>query len=78
MEAKSIIERLKELAASERFDVLYGPQKPHIEFATHCKILTLPLERLDSIPRHLIYFKVTDNTRGQSYLAVLQPSINNV
>jgi hypothetical protein len=73
MERKILTEQLKKLGASDRFDVLYGPQKTNIENQLGCKILTVPFDQLGNLPENLEYFMVTDSQQGMSYLAIFQP-----
>ncbi len=69
----TLTQRLGKLAASERFDILYGPQRNRIERDLRCKILTLPLEKISHLPDDITYFLVTDSSCGRSYLAVIHP-----
>jgi hypothetical protein len=69
----NITEKLKNLCASDRFDVIYGPQKKNIEEELGCKILTMPIEQLNNLPDETTCFTVKDSRQGLTYLAIFQP-----
>ncbi len=73
MERNLLTERLKKLKATDRFEILYGPQKKNIEESLGCKILTMPLDQIGTLPREILYMMVTDQSRGSSYLAIFKP-----
>ena len=73
MERTLLTERLKKLKATDRFEILYGPQKRIIEESLGCRILTMPLDQIGTLPKELLYLMVTDRQRGSSYLAIFKP-----
>lgn len=72
MEHFSITEKLRNLKATERFELLYGPQKKDIEHRLNCKIFTLPLDLMGALPLGLPYLMVTDESKHSSYLAIFK------
>ena len=72
MEHFSITQQLRNLKATERFELLYGPQKKDIEQRLNCKILTLPLDLIGALPLGLLYLMVTDPSKDSSFLAVFK------
>jgi hypothetical protein len=78
MNAQNLLEKIGQMSATERFDMIYGPHKKFIEETLHCKILTLDAENYETAEEISTCYMVKDPRLGMTFLAVFQSTCEHI
>lgn len=71
MKPDILVDTLRKLNSSDRYEILFGGNKKSIELQFNCRILYLPTDCLGHLPRNINYLLVSDPKNSTPFLAII-------